>query len=116
MKSTQELNDQLQTALQKAQIDVLDVGNDAFDRETTQVLWLHPKLDLSELDIFKVVVDVLLVDMEETKPFSVDDRAEEDHVDDTNLKSFKEDKNKEEFCFYSRLCYSSHMMHFVMFF
>lgn len=63
MEFTQELNDQLQKALQKAQIDVLDIGDDVFDRAKAQVLCLHPGVDLSELYFFKVAVDGRSVDM-----------------------------------------------------
>lgn len=95
MKSTQESNDQLQKALQKSQIDVLDAGDDTLDSVKAQVLCLHPMLDLSELDFFKVVVDGRLVDMEETEPSPADDLAKEDCVDDTNHEVVNEDNNEE---------------------
>lgn len=95
MKSTQESNDQLQEALQKAQIYVLGVCDDAFDREKAQVFHLHLKLDLSELEFFKVMVDGRLVIMEETKSSFADDRTKEDHADDTNLIVINDDKNEE---------------------
>lgn len=95
MKSTQESNGQLQKALQKAQINVQDVCDDAFDKEKTQVLCLHPRLDFSELDFFKVVVDGYLVDMKETEPSSADDRTKEYHADGTNLLVVNKDNNEE---------------------
>lgn len=56
MKSTRETNNQLQKALQKSQIDVLDVVDDAFDKAKAQVLFLHPELNVSRMNFFKVVV------------------------------------------------------------
>lgn len=50
MKSLQYSNVQLQCCLQKAQTDVLDAGDAAFDREKTQAICLYPNLDLSEID------------------------------------------------------------------
>lgn len=85
----------MQKALHKAQIDVLYADDDAFNKAKAQVLCLHPELDLSEMDFFKVVVDGRLIDMEEIEPSSTDDLTKEDRVDDINLKVVDVDKNEE---------------------
>lgn len=56
---------------------------------------LHPGLDLSKMDFFKVVVDDRLADMEETEPSPADDLTKEDRADKINPKSVDKDKNKE---------------------
>lgn len=84
----------MQKALQKAQIEIRDAGDEAFDREKAQVLCLHHGLDLSEMDFFKVVMDGRLVDMEETEPSPADDRSKEYRVDDISLKVVDGDKNE----------------------
>ena len=66
--SNQELlssNSELTESLKRAQIEVLSAGDEAFDKAKDQVLCLYPSLDLSEVDYFKVVQDVRLVDLEE---------------------------------------------------
>lgn len=91
MKSTWESNDQLQ----KDQFDVLDVGDDAFDRAKAQVSCLHPDFYLCEMDFFKVVVDGRLMDMEETESSPADDLTQDDCADDTSLEVVDGDKNEE---------------------
>lgn len=95
MELTQESNDQLHKALQKAQLDILDVGDDAFDKEKAQVLSPHPGVDFSEMDFFKVVMDSRLVGMEEINPSSDDDQAKEDDANGTGLRVINEDNNEE---------------------
>lgn len=95
MKSTRESNDQLQKALQKFQIEVLDADDNAFNKAKVQVLCLHPRLDLPEMDFSKVVVDSRLVEMEEIESSLADDLARENHADNTKLAVVDEDKNEE---------------------
>lgn len=73
MKSLQDSNVQLQSSLQKSQIDVFDAGDTTFDRAKAQTLCLYHDLDLSEMDLFKVVVNGHLMDMEESKPSHTDE-------------------------------------------
>lgn len=67
INSLQDLNVQLQNSLQKAESDVLDTSDIAFDWSKSQTLFIYPELDLPEMDFFKVVVNGLLVDIEEAE-------------------------------------------------
>lgn len=78
IKSIQFSNVQLQSSLQKAQIDVLDAGNTAFNKAKAQALCLYPDLDLSQMDFFKVVVNGHLVDIEQVEPFLTNHMIQED--------------------------------------
>lgn len=80
MKSLQDSNVQLQSSLQKAKIDVLDASNDAFDREKAQALCLYPDLHLTKMNLFKVVVNGHLVEMEEAASSPTDDSIQEDYI------------------------------------
>ena len=74
LKLSEDSKAELKGSLEKAQIDILTVGDVAFDRAKEQVLCLHPGLDISEIDYFKEVHDGRLVDMV-------------DHEDDNSGKS-----------------------------
>lgn len=105
MKSLQDSNVQLQSSLQKDQIDVLDAGDAAFDREKAQALCLYPDIDLSEIDFIKVVVNGHLMDMEEFGPSPTNDPIQEDCTTVSNPEARGEDKDKEQIS----------AIHFVMF-
>lgn len=47
---------------------MLSAGDEAFERAKAQALCIAPNLDVSKMDLFKVVVDGQLVDMEEASP------------------------------------------------
>lgn len=72
MKSNRESHDQLQKALQKAQIDILG-------------------LDLPEIDFCKVMVDGCLMDMEEIELSPADDLTKENRTNDTKPEGIGEE-------------------------
>lgn len=82
----------MQSSLQKAQNDIFDAGDAAFDREKAQASCLCPDLDLSEMDFFKVVVNGHIVDMEEVEPSLTDDSIQEDCVAVSNPEVRGEDE------------------------
>lgn len=81
--------------MQKSQIDVLDAGDAAFDREKAQALCLYPDFDLSEMDFFKVLVNGHLMDMEKVDPSPTDDPIQEDCAAVSNPEVRGEDKDEE---------------------
>lgn len=51
--------------MQDAQVDFLSTGDESFEIYKAQYLCIMPKLDVSKMDFFKVVVGGQLVDMDE---------------------------------------------------
>lgn len=68
VEQARALNRTLNKSLQEAQVELLSDGDEAFEMDKTQALCLKPDLDVSEMDLFKAVVDGRHVGMEEASP------------------------------------------------
>ncbi|KAL5065925.1 hypothetical protein RYX36_027662 [Vicia faba] len=53
----------LQQSLERSRMDVLNIGDMAFNRVKDQVICLYPTLDISYVDFFKSIVDGKMVDL-----------------------------------------------------
>lgn len=68
VEQARDLNETLKKSLQDVQVDLLSVGDEAFERAKAQALCIIHDLDVSKMDFFKTVVDGQLVDIEKASP------------------------------------------------
>lgn len=67
-EQSRNLNETLKKSIQDAQVDLLSVGDEAFERAKAQALCITPDLDVSKMDFFKTVMNRKLVDMDDISP------------------------------------------------
>lgn len=95
MDAAHESRETIQKSFQEAHVDILSTGDLVFERAKAQALGLHPRLNVSEMDFFKIVMDGRLVNMVENESSLDSDVSKDGTVGEESLEIHEEEKNED---------------------